>query len=99
MDFIRYYLLSNTTTMKFCNQKKLHKYVCAYFWTATCSGNWGENRHSPQRKCQRICSACKIYFLTRKNMAARSDLILQMVMYFHPGSHVKPRRVKTCMQM
>ena len=31
-------------------------------------------------------------------MAAPSELILQMVMYFHAGSHVKPQRVKMCMQ-
>ena len=32
-------------------------------------------------------------------MAALSGLILQMVTYFHAGSHIKPRRVKTHMQM
>ena len=32
-------------------------------------------------------------------MTAPSELILQMVMYFHASSHVKPQRVKTCMQM
>ena len=38
-------------------------------------------------------------FLTGKNMAALSELILQMVTYFHAGSHVKPWSVKTRMQM
>ena len=32
-------------------------------------------------------------------MAALSELILQMVTYFHAGSHVKPWRVKKHMQM
>ena len=30
------------------------------------SENWDENSHLPQRKCQCICSACKIYFLDWK---------------------------------
>ena len=38
-------------------------------------------------------------FLTGKNMATLSKLILQIVTYFHAGSHVKPRRVKMHMQM
>ena len=38
-------------------------------------------------------------FLIGKNMAALSELILQMVMYFHAGGHVKPWRVKTHMQI
>ena len=38
--------------------------------------------------------------LTRKkNMAALSELLLQMVMHLHAGSHVKPWRVKMRMQM
>ena len=65
-----------------------------------CSENQEENRHSPQRKRQRICSACKIRFLTRKkNMAALSELLLQMVTHLHTGSHVKPRRLKRRMEM
>ena len=64
-----------------------------------CSENWDENRHSPQYKRQRICSACIIYFLTGKNMAALSELILQIVTYFHAGSHIKPWRVKMHLQM
>ena len=32
-------------------------------------------------------------------MAALSELILQMVTYLYTGSHIKPRRVKTHMQM
>ena len=32
-------------------------------------------------------------------MAAMSKLILQMVRYFHTGSHLKPQSVKTGMQM
>ena len=36
----------------------------------------------------------RFIFLTGKNMAAPSKLILQMVMYLHAGSHVKPQRVK-----
>ena len=31
-------------------------------------------------------------FLTGKIMAALSELLLQMVTYFHAGSHVKPER-------
>ena len=38
-------------------------------------------------------------FLTGKNMAALSELILHMVMIFHANSHVKPRRVTTHVQM
>ena len=41
----------------------------------------------------------RFIFLTGRNMAALSELILQMVTYFHAGSHVKPRRVKVHMQM
>ena len=41
----------------------------------------------------------RFIFLTGKNMAALSEPVLQMVMYLHTGSHVKPRRVKTHMQM
>ena len=37
--------------------------------------------------------------LTRKNMAALSELLLQMVTHFHAGSHVISRRVKMCRQM
>ena len=37
--------------------------------------------------------------LTRKNMAALSELLLQMVTYLHASSRVKPRRVKTHMQI
>ena len=62
------------------------------------SENWNENRHSPQHKCQHICSVCKI-FLTGKNMTALSKLILQMVTYLHARGHIKPWRVKMCMQM
>ena len=40
-----------------------------------------------------------IFFWLEKKMAALSELILQMIMYFHAGSHVKPRKVKMCMQM
>ena len=32
----------------------------------------------------------RLIFLTGKSMAALSKLILQMVMYFNAGSHVKP---------
>ena len=32
-------------------------------------------------------------------MAALSELILQIVMYLHASNHVKPQRMKTCMQM
>ena len=32
-------------------------------------------------------------------MAALSKLLLQMVTYFQAGSHVKPRRMKTHIQM
>ena len=32
-------------------------------------------------------------------MAALSELKLQMVMYFHAGSHVKSWKVKMCVQM
>ena len=38
-------------------------------------------------------------FLTGKNMAALSELILQMVTNFPTSSHVKLQRVKTRMQM
>ena len=38
-------------------------------------------------------------FWIGKNMAAPSKLILQMVMYLHAGSHIKPWRVKMHMQM
>ena len=41
----------------------------------------------------------RFIFLTGKNMAAPSVLILQMVTYLHAGSHIKPRRVKIRMQM
>ena len=41
----------------------------------------------------------RFIFSTGKNMAAPSELISQMVMYLHADSHVKPRRVKTSMQM
>ena len=54
---------------------------------------------TPQHKHQCMCSVCKIYFFDRKNMATLSKLILQMVMYFHASSHVKPRIVKAHMQM
>ena len=38
--------------------------------------------------------------LNRKNnMAALSELLLQLVTHLHADSHVKPRRVKMCMQM
>ena len=37
--------------------------------------------------------------LTRKNMAALSELISQIVTYFHAGTHIKPRRVKMHIQM
>ena len=58
-----------------------------------------KNHHSTQRKCQCICSTCKVYFLTEKNMTALCEFILQMVMYLHTSSHVKPGRVKIHMQM
>ena len=35
----------------------------------------------------------------KKNIAALSELILQMVMHLHAGSHIKPWRVKMCMQI
>ena len=41
----------------------------------------------------------RFIFLTGKNIAALSELILQMVMYFHADSHVRPQRVKMRMQM
>ena len=41
----------------------------------------------------------RFIFSTRKNMAAPSELILQIVTYLFAGSHVKPRRVKISMQM
>ena len=44
-------------------------------------------------------SSARYFFFTRKDMAALSELILQMVMNFHASSHVKPRRVKMRMQM
>ena len=34
-------------------------------------------------------------FFDQKNKATLSELILQMVTYFHAGNHVKPQRVKT----
>ena len=37
--------------------------------------------------------------LTRKNMAAPSELILQRVTYFHASSHIKPQSVQMRMQM
>ena len=37
--------------------------------------------------------------LTRKNMAALSELLLQMVTHLYASSHVKPQRVKIHMQM
>ena len=37
-------------------------------------------------------------FLTGKNVTALSELILQMVLYFHISSHVKPQRLKMYMQ-
>ena len=47
-----------------------------------------------------IYAPCARYiFWLEKNMAALSELILQMDMYFHAGCHVKLRRVKTRMQM
>ena len=57
--------------------------------------DWDENC----RKRQRICSTCKIYFLTGKNMAALNEITLQMVTYLHADNHVKPRRAKMPMQM
>ena len=50
--------------------------------------NWGENRHSPQR----ICSACKIYFFDWKKHGCPERTYIA-------NGHVKPRRVKTRMQM
>ena len=44
-------------------------------------------------------SHVRFIFLTGKNMAALSELLLQMVMHLHSGSHIKPRRVKMRMQM
>ena len=41
----------------------------------------------------------QIIFMTDKNMAALSELIAQMVAYLRAGSHVKPRRVETPMEM
>ena len=41
----------------------------------------------------------RFIFWTGKNMVALSKLISQIVTYLHTGSHVKPRRVKMCMQM
>ena len=38
-------------------------------------------------------------FFNWKNMAGLRELILQIVMYFHAGSHANPQRVKMCMQM
>ena len=40
-----------------------------------------------------------LFFWTGKNMATLSELILQMVTYFHVDSHVKPWKVKMHMQM
>ena len=77
-------------------QKKMTKLIKG---VKSCSENWGENHLSPQCKRQRICSRCKIYFLTGKNMASLSELILQIVTYFHAGSHTKPQRVKMRMQI
>ena len=34
------------------------------------------------------------FFFTGKNMAAQSELILQMLMYFPAGSHVKPLQMR-----
>ena len=61
-----------------------------------CCENWGENRHSPQRKRQRICSACKIYFFDWKKYECPERVY---VTYFHASSQIKPLRVKACMQM
>ena len=41
----------------------------------------------------------RFIFSTGKNMAALSEFISQMVMYLHASSHVKPRKMKMCMQM
>ena len=38
------------------------------------------------------------FFWLEKNMAALNELISQMVMYLHAGSHIKPWRVKMHMQ-
>ena len=40
-----------------------------------------------------------LFLWLEKNMAALSELLLQMVMCFHASSHVKPWRVKMRMQM
>ena len=37
-------------------------HICDHEIRGRCSENWEENRHSPQCKCQRICSMCKIHF-------------------------------------
>ena len=70
-------------------------HICNHEIRRECSENWDENSHSPQR----ICSACKIYFLDWKKHGCPSEFISQMVTYLHADSHIKPRRVKMHMQM
>ena len=41
----------------------------------------------------------RFIFLTGKNMAASSELISQIVAHVHTGNHIKPQRVKMCIQM
>ena len=41
-------------------------HICDHEIRTECSENWDENHHSPQPKCQQICSTCKIYFLGLK---------------------------------
>ena len=72
-------------------------HICDHKIRGECSENWDENRHSPHVSTYAL--RARFVFLTGKNMVALSELILQMVMYLHAGSHVKPRRVKMHRQM
>ena len=78
-------------------------HICDHEIKGKCSENWGKNHHLPQCKRQRICSTCKIYCFDRKKHGcperAYITNILQMVTYFHTGSHVKTRGVKMRKQM
>ena len=81
-------MIAQHSYKRFNSRRKNMICTSAIFKESLCSENSGENRPSPQHKRQHICSVCKIYFLTGKNMAVLSELILQNGhIFLHQQSH------------
>ena len=73
-------------------------HICDHEISRVCRENRGENHLTSAQTSVHILRVQDM-FLIGKNMDALSELILQMVMYFHAGSHIEPWRVKTRIQM